>query len=102
MSKTEYFTILNGKKWYTYKRMRNDVGITHLSVLFGPNNLKDYRTICIYDKDGRIAMFNERYAQYLSLKDQSILKSCTCRECGRLLTAPKSIISGLGPRCREN
>ena len=119
------FTIYSSKvnKRYTYKIKvdKKNENRFFVKVLFGPDNITDYRFLgwfynddfilllsikcCVDERDFRFTML-KYFLQFLSNKDKlpdtcSFYPSGRCGRCGRLLTTPESIERGLGPECAE-
>jgi hypothetical protein len=87
-----------------------------VSVLVGPDNTKNYAFLgCVFNKQ----VFRHGRKSKLSIEDQRVKAFAwifensnnlpqnivvyhhgRCGKCGRLLTVPESIKSGLGPKCR--
>lgn len=105
---------------YTYRiKQKKDDDIWFVQLLKGPDNTADY----VY-----IGFFRDDFLFRTSAKSQlhtdslpcvaikyvlgqtsigapvkcNVYHSCHCGRCGRLLTTPESIISGLGPECRRH
>lgn len=85
-----------------------------LSVLAGPDNTHDYMSIGFVKHEGRILLWKKhrgtqmekitRVLQQVSkYRDMGFeyLAEGRCRRCGRPLTTPESIRSGIGPVCQE-
>ena len=109
---------------YTYrvrkrKDKRSEGNVWFVDILVGKNNMSDYKYTCYFKedlkiktsqrsivkdmKDKRISMFKSMIAGIDTLpNDISWLKVYnmgTCGRCGKPLTVPSSIESGLGPEC---
>lgn len=125
------FTILSSKtgKHRTFRiKMANQSKVRWVSLLTGQNNTRDYKSFAVVSNDWtRIFVFHkyratdrtqkptlyETYACMLECmltgKDDgyyekmgySISGSRGCARCGRELTQPESIRTGLGPECRR-
>jgi hypothetical protein len=106
---------------YTYKiRQQNEDAPFFVSVLRGSNNERDYQYIgCIFGEDrgtlkaGAKGMPSVPSFKALSwtlaqlcaharIPEQlSIFHEGRCCACGRKLTTPESILSGIGPECAK-
>lgn len=92
-----------------------------ISVLTGPDNTKDYTYLGIVNRDGMIKMTNKsgfgegsvpvrvaRWALNIAWgrttlpEGYKIQHEGRCGRCGRLLTVPESIESGIGPECAKH
>ncbi len=113
---------VTGKRYtYKLKQSKDNEMLYFIHLLRGQNNEEDYRYIGCYYKD--TCVFHPcktwRYAQYAdwpsSLKAiEYTLKNMhkipdkllvyhegKCCRCGRKLTTPESIMTGIGPECRR-
>ena len=87
-----------------------------VSLLTGPSNTEDFEGFGFVSPDGTIKVWNrlkgngepstwERFADllatphYWSARGVTYQFSLRCRRCGRPLTHPDSLISGMGPIC---
>lgn len=106
---------------YTYKiRQQNEGAPFFVSVLRGSNNDRDYQYIgCIFGEDrgtlkaGAKGMIGApsfkalswtlaQLAAHARIPDKlSIFHDGRCCACGRKLTTPESVISGIGPECAK-
>lgn len=110
---------------YTYKVQQDQSNPRRffVKVLYGPDNLEDYRYIGLFYDDtlvlrttraSIVKQVDERIKVFNTLLDEicdranldrcvlDIYKSKRCARCGRLLTTPDSIQLGLGPECRNH
>lgn len=118
------FTFLSvpTKNRYTYK-MQRGVKSSHIifvSLLVGSNNEKDYQTFATISTKNGVPEFNTfpyknmplespakrafKKVLFFLLTEQEldwleIWHEGTCCRCGRKLTVPESIESGIGPEC---
>lgn len=100
---------------YTYKVKLNKDNRYIVKVLYGQDNIEDYRYIGLFYNDS-LLLKSECNTQDLRCKmfraflkllrtEETLPKSCefypsnNCGHCGRLLTTPESIIRGIGPEC---
>lgn len=111
-------------KWFTFKIRKHKNDATNLyfvSLLQGPNNNTDYGYLgTIFNGDNfrltsKSRISNEavsfkafdwafKYVMFGSdklLDKINIFHSGTCGRCGRKLTVPESITTGLGPECAK-
>jgi hypothetical protein len=95
-----------------------------VSVLSGPNNIDDYEYIGSISANGKSFRPRKNYPTderhttikqllfwllnkmndiaYTDIKAQAeLFHAGYCMRCGRILTVPESIISGLGPECKK-
>lgn len=117
------FTLQSTKidKRYTYKIRadKKNANRMYVDVLFGPDNMDDYRFIGFFYKDDFVLRASKRETvrpddnrflmikHFLRLICTSTMLPDTCKfypsgrcaRCGRLLTTPESIESGFGPEC---
>jgi hypothetical protein len=106
------FTVDNGRgEHYTYRVTVGSVR-AFAGVLIGPDNSSDYLDLARFDPatgeltgqygdDKRVAVLrwslHRIYRQDGLPQGYSIRHSGRCGKCGRLLTTPESIESGIGP-----
>lgn len=91
-------------------------GCYFVDLLTGPDNTNDYTYIGVINRQGAYRPNTQRintnaYAVfdwfYTRLRDGKPTPNCECfhegrcGKCGRVLTVPESIESGLGPICKE-
>jgi hypothetical protein len=117
------FTVDNGKgEHYTFKATTKDgyqqgTKVTFLSVLTGPDNTSDFTYLGMinsgevtltkkskYNADSKlykVAKWAVRQVYHnLDLPEgYNIQHAGKCGKCGRKLTTPQSIATGLGPKC---
>lgn len=110
------FTVESTKidKRYTYKVKKSTDNLYRVSFMYDTDK---YRFMCVIGKDSmctfnikcgeedpRYKMFR-RFCDFVSTNTYpdtcKIYKSKYCARCGRLLTTPESIETGLGPNCRK-
>ncbi len=116
-----HFTVENpaGERYTFRVRMARDGKIYFLSLLTGSDNNTDYTYLAVYQpQDGQVRKTRKspsksqpiEIAQWafdvvwgrLPLKPgYSILHEGRCCRCGRRLTVPESIRTGIGPECAE-
>lgn len=105
---------------YTYKCITTEKKIMFVSVLTGSDNNSDYTPMTVIkfengypeiskdkrnrmsENDKRIEGFNYIFMNLLIKREMlniEIWHEGRCRRCGRLLTVPESIESGVGPEC---
>lgn len=114
-----FFTIVHADESYTTVRIRRQKadaefapGQLVLSYLSGSDNEHDYTQFALEAHDGPIIIFkkfrqNERLADVVRVltKDPKAsalayaMRSGRCSRCGRTLTVPASLHSGMGPDC---
>lgn len=122
-SKNATFTVENDKgEWYTFK-LREPRGktVTFASLLAGPNNMADYVYVGLFDPTAfqvrltKASRFNAESKPVRVLnwalatvrdgrelpEGYQIRHEGRCGRCGRVLTVPESLDSGIGPECRE-
>lgn len=116
------FTLLSTKldKRYTYKVfLQKDLTNYQVKVLFGNDNSCDkmYRHVCWFDPFTKNIVFsrgltstpNRMFLYFIQclFTDTPLPDTCEfyhsgkCARCGRLLTTPESIKTGLGPICEK-
>lgn len=111
------FTVVGPAARYTYRLRRpKPMAPTFVQLLTGPDNTKDYTYLGILGADGvRTTKASKMPADALPLKvvawavrrveagsvpaGYQILNAGRCCRCGRKLTVPESLASGLGPEC---
>jgi hypothetical protein len=85
-----------------------------LYILAGPDNTADYMGLGFVKPDGRVILWKRHRGTQIE-KIVRVLQRVTkyremgfeyfaegrCRRCGRTLTTPESIRSGIGPVCQE-
>lgn len=87
-------------------------GVRLLSILEGPDNVSDYRSIGFVNTVGQVVLWRknansafykwcvaalelpEKYGDRVEYSFEG-----RCRRCNRLLTTPESVASGIGPVC---
>lgn len=116
-------TLTTAQGRWTYRITRKDDGVRppvyFVSVLTGPNNERDYTYLGVFDPDSGSVRVTAKSAytpespvvSCLNLAGQSIWSrgrlplgfelhhEGRCGRCGRTLTVPESIATGLGPEC---
>ena len=113
---TVTFRSLKTDKHLTFKvkRSKKNKDIHHVTVLTGTNNDEDYSYIG-YIKANRFYttgkaetskgiaefayVFNALNISSPKLNQVEIMHSNKCGRCGRTLTRPESILTGIGPEC---
>ena len=116
------FQSLKSKKHYTYKVLtaRGAIGNKYLVfVLTGPDNTRDYTYMGMFDHDNREGLIRTAKSKissdakswlafqwvYKALKGGSmpagllVQHEGRCGRCGRKLTHPDSLATGIGPEC---
>lgn len=121
LSGNAIFTVVSKKTGvrYTFKvrRKGGDEAPSFVSVLYGPDNDHDYvflgtifpdgayrhgRRSTISERDPRtraFAWFWDHVADPALLDQAEVWHEGRCGRCGRRLTVPSSIASGIGPEC---
>jgi hypothetical protein len=122
MAGNAYMTLRSAKTGtrYTYRvRASKDKQVHFVSVLYGSDNVGDYRWIGIIKNgefkvpgktkmmpdDPRVVAFMWTHL-HLTTKHQipsqlEVWHEGRCGKCGRLLTVPESIANGIGPECAK-
>ena len=90
-----------------------------VGLLSGPNNVDDYTYLGIFTSNGRLKLsrksaYGKEAPAYKALlwalpkllagripMDLEVYHNGTCGRCGRELTVPESVRTGLGPACRK-
>lgn len=115
------FTVANDKgDHYTYRvGKKKDADVWFVSYLFGPDNTTNYRYLGVIDADLKFRLTaksaamdaGSRHVKVLEWALRRILEggglpdgysinhAGRCCRCGRMLTVPESIESGIGPEC---
>lgn len=101
-------------RWFTYKvRRRDSKSCWYVYQLMGPDNTSDYSYIGKIQNGyfffGRDAIgpgakgfaWAWRVSGTVLDRQATLYHEGRCCRCGRLLTVPESIASGLGPECRK-
>ena len=110
---------LQGKhKRFTYRVLKNgneNSNATHwIHVLYGADNESDYKFLggmsphgfyvssrSTIRKDAESAVAFAWFASHPEDPQVTVFHAGTCGRCGRMLTTPESIRTGLGPVCAE-
>lgn len=114
---------------FTYKITKNkpkqDKSVVYfVALLTGPDNTQDYTYLGIMTEDGAVRLtakskysedtyavrllrrtLNVVFADQIHLmteKGFNLHHEGKCGRCGRALTVPESILSGIGPECRKH
>lgn len=106
---------------FTYRLRKNDGQPMYFAhLLTGPDNTHDYQFIgtlfadgtFVHSRKSRIGpdapsavaarWFIGRTAQGLPVKGVEFFHEGRCGRCGRRLTVPESIMSGIGPECSKH
>jgi hypothetical protein len=111
------FTMVGKESRYTYRVTQDpkNPNVLKLGVLSGPNNTQDYRRLGSILKDSKeirsytpdapsVKAFRwvfERAKRNMDIAPVQVLHHGRCCLCGRTLTTPESIRSGIGPVCAE-
>jgi hypothetical protein len=87
-------------------------GVRLLSILQGPDNTSDYRSIGFVNTVGQVILWRKHREELFYLWIAAALEvperyldkvefsfEGRCRRCNRLLTTPESVASGIGPVC---
>lgn len=107
--------LLNGKH-YTYKVLQNSKQpeFFNVSYLYGPDNTSNYKQFgYIKIENGSPVFYRKSVHDHAEVFDiifldlsiglqtpgVEIYHSGRCCRCGRILTVPESIVSGIGPEC---
>lgn len=107
---------------YTYRITRRDDAPAFVSVLTGPENTRDYTYLGTVFVDGEVPVYRHGRKSEISPgapsarafawawdafvagripEGLSVYHEGQCGRCGRALTVPESILTGLGPHCAE-
>lgn len=107
-------TLEGREKRFTYKikRKKTDPSVHFVSLLCGPDNELDYHFIGVVvaeryrhslrsrvDPEAQGVKAFAWFTRHLGSPDVAVLHSGRCGRCGRTLTTPESIRTGLGPVC---
>ena len=111
------FTLVSVKTQvrYTYKLQKSDDGrVFFVRVLTGPENTTDFRYAGFFPADKRTSIVRGAkgmdpsapslkalawYLAHVGSPHVEVWHQGTCGRCGRALTVPESIASGIGPVC---
>ena len=111
------FTIVSAKtrKRFTFKARRpKGKDLSFVSLMDGPDNVNSYRLVGII-RAGKFFLIKREWAHRDAFSHKAIVwfmqfpesnavdvyHSGTCGRCGRRLTVPESIESGIGPECAK-
>jgi len=117
LGENSLFTMVGKESRFTYRVTQDpkNANVLKLGVLSGPNNTQDYRRVGSILKDTQevrsytpdvpsVKAFRwvfERAKRAMNINPVQVLHHGRCCRCGRVLTTPESIRSGIGPICAE-
>ena len=82
----------------------NETSFTYMGVIFEEKNLRWTAKSCVSSNSAPFAAFRYAFERLLAgvmPQGVEVYHNGRCGACGRKLTVPESIKSGLGPHCRS-